>query len=99
MCWKEGVRMSVAEARRPTETEAAFIRQAHQIVKDLMPHNPAIYWADFILTAIVAYSALCVCLTAPPWSAAQAVSFVVSGFALYRLSIFIHELAHLPPTR
>jgi fatty acid desaturase len=91
--------MSVADARRSTDAEAAFIRQARQIVRDLMRPNPAIYWADFLASAAVAYTALGVYLTARMWSVTQAVAFVVAGFALYRTSIFIHELAHMPPTR
>jgi fatty acid desaturase len=91
--------MSVAEAARPTDAQAAFIRQAHQIVKDLMRPNPLIYWADFFLLAAISYTALWLFLTTDLWSLTSVVCYPVAGFGLYRTSIFIHELAHMPPTR
>src|SRR5262245_24246905 len=91
--------MSVAEARRPTESDAAFIRQAKQIVHDLMTPNPAVYWVDFLGSITLAYAALIVYLNAPLLSAAQVVCFFVAGFLLYRVTVFTHELAHMPPSR
>jgi fatty acid desaturase len=91
--------MSVAEAPRPTDAEAAFIRQAHRIVNDLMRPNPLIYWADFFLSATISYTALWLFFTTDLWSWTSVVCFFVAGFGLYRTSIFIHELAHMPPTR
>jgi fatty acid desaturase len=91
--------MSVAEVRRPAEAEAAFIRQAKQIVHDLMPHRPPVYWADFLASITAAYAALIVYFTAPLFSAAQVVCFLVASLLLYRTSVFTHELAHLPPSR
>src|SRR5262249_20298464 len=91
--------MSVAESPRPTEMEAAFIRQTHQIVKDLMRPNPFIYWVDFLLSATISYTALWLVLTTDLWSLTSVVCFSIAGFGLYRTSIFIHELAHMPPTR
>ena len=91
--------MSVAELPQTKMTEAAFIRQAKQICHDLMAHNPAIYWADFLASITISWTALIVCLNAEMWSVTQAVSFVVAGLALYRSTVFTHELAHLPPSR
>ncbi len=91
--------MAVADLPQPTVSEAAFIRQAKQICQDLMPHNPAIYWADFLVSAAVAWAALIVCLNAEMFSVTQLVAFAVAGFLLYRSSVFTHELAHLPPSR
>ena len=47
-----------------------------------MPHRPAVYWADFLVSASVAWAALIVCLTAEMWSATQLVAFLVAGFLL-----------------
>jgi fatty acid desaturase len=91
--------MSVAEAPRPTDVEAAFVRQAHQIVRDLMPANPVIYWVDFFVSATIAYTALWLFLATEQWSFTFVASFLVAGFGLYRTAIFIHELAHMPPTK
>jgi fatty acid desaturase len=91
--------MSVADVIRPAEADAAFIRQAKHLVHDLMAHRPAFYWADFLITIAVAYASLCVYLTAPNGSLARIGCFVVAGLALYRASVFTHELSHLPPSR
>lgn len=91
--------MSTLEAGRNPDTGAAFIRQTHQLVRDLMEPNPAIYWCDFLVTIGISYVALAVYLTAPMWSAIQFGCFFVAGLGLYRSSIFTHELAHIPPTR
>jgi fatty acid desaturase len=91
--------MSVAELPQPKMTEAAFIRQARQICNDLMAHNQAIYWVDFLASVTVAWVSLIVCLTAEMWSATQIISFIIAGLMLYRSSVFTHELAHLPPSR
>ncbi len=91
--------MSVAELPLPTVNEAAFIRQAKQICQDLMPHRPALYWADFLGSVTVAWTALIIYLNADWFSAVQVAAFVVAGLMLYRASVFTHELAHVAPTR
>jgi fatty acid desaturase len=91
--------MSVAELRRPGESDAAFIRQAKQIVHDLLTPNPVVYWADFLASITLAYTALVVYLNAPLFSATQILSLCTAGFLLYRASVFTHELAHMPPSR
>src|SRR4051794_35216723 len=91
--------MSVAEMRRPGESNAAFIRQAKQIVHDLLTPNPAVYWIDFLASVTLAYTALVVYLNAPPFSAVQVACLCVAGFLFYRASVFTHELAHMPPSR
>jgi fatty acid desaturase len=92
--------MSVAELPRTTTmSEAAFIRQAKQICQDLMPHNPAIYWADFFVSGTLAWVCLFITLNAELFSATQVIAFVVGSLMMYRASVFTHELAHLPPSR
>jgi fatty acid desaturase len=91
--------MSVAELPCPAVNEAAFIRQAKQICQDLMPHKPAVYWVDFLLSASVAWATLFVAFYAELFSPLQIVAFVVAGLMLYRASVFTHELAHMPPSR
>jgi fatty acid desaturase len=91
--------MSVAEVHRPTESEAAFIRQAKQIVHDLLTPNPVIYWVDFLVSITVAYTSLVIYLNAPLFSVAQVVCLFVASFLFYRSSVFTHELAHMPPSR
>jgi fatty acid desaturase len=91
--------MSVAELPQTKFSEAAFIRQAKQICHDLMAHNQAIYWADFLVSVSISWACLFICLNAEPWSATQVISFLVAGLTLYRSSVFTHELAHLASTQ
>lgn len=91
--------MAIAQLPHFEISEAAFIRQAKQICQDLMPHQQAIYWVDFLISIAVSWTAIFVCLYAPPFSALQIGSFIVAGIMLYRSSIFTHELSHVPPSR
>src|SRR5262245_45500951 len=91
--------MSSAISDRSTDSDAVFIRRAHQLVSDLMRPNPAVYWADFLGSTAIGYAAACAYLLAPMWSFLQAAGLVVSVLALYRVSTFTHELVHLPQAR
>jgi fatty acid desaturase len=68
-------------------------------VRDLMKHKPAIYFADFTLSAVLGYSAAWIYLTVPNWSLAQIVALIVASFALFRAGVFIHEIVHMPRGR
>jgi len=91
------VPLTVTEAA--ADREAAFVRQVHNIVRDLMPPRPLVYWTDFLLSVTLGFAALAVYLTAPLVSAPMVVSFFVVAMLLYRSSVFTHELAHLPDKR
>ena len=73
-----------------------------EIVSDLYSPRPAVYWTDFLLTALVGNSCfaltrrmdLLVESTSLMWSL-RAVSFTVCCLAFYRMAMFIHELVHL----
>lgn len=91
--------MSSAISDPPAVSDAVFIRRAHQLVGDLMRPKPAVYWADFLASTAIGYAAAWAYLLAPNWSLLQAAGLVVAVLALYRVSTFTHELAHLPQTR
>ncbi len=76
----------------------SYLPQARAIVADLFAPNPWIYWGDFLATAVLAYSCAIVFMYAP-WTpgwmlAAKLGCYVVAGFALFRLALFMHELVH-----
>lgn len=81
-------------------SDAHLARQIHTLVKDLMPHRKAVYWCDFFMSLAVAYGSLWLYLSwplmsLPPLSIAiKAIGFVGASLALYRLSVFTHEIAH-----
>jgi len=73
---------------------AQFVRQAHSIVRDLLPERPRYYFTDFLITILVTYGTLVIYLLAPPFSIAQTAACVVCGLAMYRSVVFTHEIAH-----
>ena len=71
------------------------IREAREIVKDLINPNPLIYWADFLFHVFLGWGAFALTLLTSPLSYYPFVFFIVSSLALFRAAIFIHELTHL----
>ena len=72
------------------------LAQARHIVKDLFTHNPAIYWADMLLSTIggmVCFTLVRRVLT--PFSIQQGLVFVLCGLCFYRAVLFTHELTHM----
>lgn len=70
------------------------IQQARRLVADLLAPSAAIYWADFAASLIVGYGAAGVYLAAEPFSTEQILCWIVAGIALFRLSLFMHEIVH-----
>ncbi len=71
------------------------LREAHNLVRDLMTPNPWIYWIDFLFHNALGWTAFVTVLSTPLFSAWQIVAAIVAILAFYRAAIFIHELAHL----
>lgn len=76
----------------PTEIPMA---EAKRAIQDLFEPNPRIYWADFLLSDLLGWTAFVAAVRAPDFSLLQCAAFIVSGFALYRAVLFVHELSHL----
>jgi len=74
---------------------AFSVAEARRIVADLFQPNPAIYWADFLLS--LASGAVCFGLVRvlPIGSVWQLLCFIASVLLYYRAVTFVHELAHL----
>jgi fatty acid desaturase len=70
-------------------------REARRILGDLFVHRPALYWADMLVTLTIGYGFAYIYLNTPAFSPLQIVSFLISGFALFRVGSFIHEITHL----
>ena len=71
------------------------IREAREIVKDLMLPNALIYWFDFLLNIVLGWCSFYFCYNAILFSPIQWALFLVSIFSFYRSAIFIHEITHL----
>jgi len=86
---------------RELEAEAVtrqreFYQAAREICSDLFAIRPSVYWIDFFLSAVTAYALASIYLAMPMTSLVAWVSFVGGGILLYRASMFIHEIVHLP---
>ncbi|SES81911.1 Fatty acid desaturase [Nitrosomonas marina] len=75
--------------------EVFSLREAHNLVSDLMTPNPWIYWADFLFNIVVGWTAFFTALMSPLFSLWQIGAYLIAVLALYRAAIFVHELAHL----
>ncbi len=89
--------------------EPAFsLATARHLVSDLFVPRPWIYWTDFLISAAIGNAAIGICLFAVrepanflpslPLAAriaAGLAAYVIGSLAFYRISLFIHELAHL----
>lgn len=80
-------------AAAPPREDAAVVRQVHALVRDLMPHRPAIYWADFAVSWSVSMVAVGATLLGSGWVSAAGI--VIAALGLYRVSVFTHEISHM----
>jgi fatty acid desaturase len=82
-----------AEAVETPQAGAQMVRQAYKLVVDLMKPKPWVYWTDLLVSAALGWGTLLIGANAHGWLAVGC--FVISALALYRASLFIHELTHL----
>jgi fatty acid desaturase len=78
----------------PINDDAAMLRAAANLTRDLNVPNARIYWADLGASALVGYAALFVAMTAGSTMLAIAAG-IIAVLALYRAGSFIHELTHI----
>src|SRR3954452_20027764 len=73
--------------------DAAMLKAAANLTRDLNAPNDSIYWADMLGSALLGYAALFATM-ALSWPLALATG-LVAVLALYRAGSFIHELTHV----
>jgi fatty acid desaturase len=74
--------------------DAAMLKAAAKLTRDLNQPKAAIYWADMLGMALLGYAALAgAMLLRPAWLALA--SGLAAVLALYRAGSFIHELTHI----
>lgn len=74
--------------------DRAMLRAAAELTRDLHTPNKRIYWTDMLVSAAIGYGALAATILAPSLPLAL-IAGVVAVLALYRASLFIHEITHL----
>jgi fatty acid desaturase len=73
--------------------DVAMLRTAAELTRDINVARPAIYWSDFLGSAVLGYAGLAgAILLSGVWAVASA---FVAILALYRAGSFIHELTHV----
>lgn len=76
--------------------DAAMIRAAAELTRDLSTARPEIYWPDFLACTLVGYAALILAIMAD--STAGLIGWAaLAMLTLYRAGLFIHELTHIRP--
>lgn len=72
--------------------------RARALMEDLRRPRPWIYWADFVTSVAIGYTAFALFPAHHPWSVTAGVCVAVSALALYRAVLFVHELVHTAHT-
>ncbi|MFM6854464.1 MAG: fatty acid desaturase family protein [Sphingopyxis sp.] len=96
-----GADVAAAPADAPTirtADDAAMIRTAAELTRDLVVPNARIYWADCLASVALGYGGMAVAIAgvmgAVPGLLAIA-GAIIAIIALYRAGSFIHELTHM----
>ena len=80
-------------ATPPRGDDAAMLRAAAELTRDLGEAKPQIYWPDMLASAALGYAGLAGAILLHGWAALGAA--LVAVLALYRALLFIHELTHI----
>ncbi|WP_242126336.1 fatty acid desaturase [Sphingobium sp. Sx8-8] len=73
--------------------DAAMLRAAADLTRELSTARPSIYWPDMLLSALVGYAALAGAILSD--GVPMVALGLVAMLALYRAASFIHELTHI----
>ena len=76
--------------------QTQFYAQAKRSCRDLFQIRPAYYWIDFLASSVTAYIAASVYLASAVHSPLGWLALGIAVVLLYRASMFIHEIVHLP---
>jgi fatty acid desaturase len=76
--------------------DMAMLRAAAELTRDINQARPEIYWPDMLVSAALGYGGIAGAILLPGWQAWA--SALVAVFALYRATLFIHELTHIHRT-
>ncbi len=84
----------IGEARSRPEEDNALIKEAAQLTRELSTANPAIYWTDFLGSALIGYAALAFAILGEG-TGLRIAAGLLAVIALYRANLFIHEITHM----
>lgn len=78
--------------------DRTLLKTAAEVTRDLQQPDPLLYWSDFLGSAVLGYSALAAAILVHSVPAAFLCG-VAAILALYRATLFIHEITHFQPGR
>ena len=78
----------------PVRDDAAMLKAAANLTRDLNVPRAAIYWSDLVASALIGYAALFAAMIASS-PLVMVGAGVAAVLALYRAGSFIHELTHI----
>jgi fatty acid desaturase len=81
-------------ARPPIADDAAMLRAAADLTRELSTANPKIYWPDMLASALIGWAGLAGAILIGNTVFAVACA-LVAALVLYRAASFIHELTHI----
>ena len=70
------------------------IKEARALVSDLFERKQWVYWTDFLTSLVIGYGSATVFMAAKRLPV-QIIAYLVAIVALYRLSLFMHEISHM----
>jgi len=73
-----------------------FYFEARVIIKDLFAPSSKLYWIDFTISVISAYAFASIYLALPMTNVIAWICLPVAAILIYRASMFIHEIVHMP---
>ncbi len=76
------------------QATSSVVREIRPLVAHLFRRKVWIYWVDFLLTMVVAYSFASYYLITEWGTWQNLVAFVIGSLGVYRLSLFMHEVVH-----
>jgi fatty acid desaturase len=104
--WAPETSLAAPAQREARSREAVSEEFAHSLglapaelqalVADLAPQRAAIYWTDLLLTSSLAYALFWLLARQPLASWRGALCLSLCCCAVYRMTLFTHELAHIP---
>jgi fatty acid desaturase len=87
-------RLSPAERSGSQQMLGIAMADARSLVADLGARRQWIYWLDLAVCVVVGYGAFLLCPADHPVCPVAVGCVAVSGFALYRAVLFVHEIVH-----
>lgn len=75
--------------------ETEVIRAGRKLIGDLLKPKPWIYWTDFLISLTIGYVGAAIFLQSSSFGFFEAAALMAGGLALYRASIFMHEIVHI----